>query len=183
MKEDCENDPGWCFKAAVNTSLPATFFSYGQASTGSSWQIQALATAIANMTVPSSSDILAIPLGIAGAVPGLSSSSRRNFLRSRLQHRFEAVHLRRDYNASGTELAPNQRSITKGYSDGFLTAKSFASFNTSKLGFIGQFIMDSIAQLGPSVIAPGTESNYHDGFVRGLEDGQRIVMEAVNPSR
>lgn len=192
MKEDCENDPGWCFKAAVNKSLPGTFFSYGQESMKDPWQIQALATTIANMTVPSSSDILAMPIGTAAAASPGPSSGRRNVLPSkslytpRSHHRFEAVHVRRDRrrdNVNGAELTPSQRSITKGYSDGFLTAKSFASFSVSKLGFIEQFIMDSIAQIGPSVIAPGTESNYHDGFVNGLEDGQRIVMSVVNPSR
>jgi glucan 1,3-beta-glucosidase len=189
MKEGCEDDPGWCFKAAVNNSLPATFFSYGQDSITDPWHIQALATTIANMTAPSTSDILAMPLGIVAA-PGAPPTSRREvspellYKTPRFHHRFEAIHLRRDWrrnNISAMDQSAGQRSIARGYSDGFLTAKFFASSKLSKLGFVGQYIMDSTTQLGPSVISPGTESNYHDAFIKGLEDGQGIVMSVVNP--
>ncbi|KAI0082754.1 glycoside hydrolase [Panus rudis PR-1116 ss-1] len=34
-KEECNNDPGWCFTAAVGKNLPETFFSYGPSSSSS----------------------------------------------------------------------------------------------------------------------------------------------------
>ncbi|KAF9466289.1 glycoside hydrolase superfamily [Collybia nuda] len=186
MKEDCEEDPGWCFKAAVNNSLPPTFFSYGQESMKDRWQVQALTTTIANMAVPPYPDTLAIT-----ASSGALAAGRRNeihlepYNNPQYHHRFEAVHLRRDwrrYDTGGSELTPGQRSLTKGYSDGFLAAKSFASVGISRLGFTEQFIRDIIAKLSPSVIVPGTESNYRDGFMKGLKDGENNVMSIINPS-
>jgi glucan 1,3-beta-glucosidase len=76
--------------------------------------------------------------------------------------------------------ASQQRSIAKGYSDGFLTAKMFAMQGTSKLGFVGQYVIDSVRALGPDIVAPGTEGDYEDGFVKGLEDGEMVVASAMN---
>ena len=45
----------------------------------------------------------------------------------------------------------------------------------SRLGFIGQFINDII---GPSVIAPGTETDYHKAFVQGLGDVENLIKSA-----
>ena len=67
------------------------------------------------------------------------------------------------------------KSWAKGYQDGFLTAKIFAAYGLSKLGFTGQYILDSITTLGPSVIAPGTEQEYESGFMEGLSDGEAAV--------
>jgi glucan 1,3-beta-glucosidase len=41
---------------------------------------------------------------------------------------------------------------TKGHSDGLMTAKIFALMDFSKLGFIDQYVNDSIAALGPDVV-------------------------------
>jgi len=73
-----------------------------------------------------------------------------------------------------------QRAITKGYSDGFLTAKIFAMYHMSKLGFIGQYIEDSLTALGPTVIAEGTGEIYRVWFLRGMQDGQTTVASVVN---
>lgn len=75
-------------------------------------------------------------------------------------------------------MTPAQRSVAKGYSDGFLTSKIFASQNTSKLGFIGQYIEDSIRTLG-GVVAPGTEGSYRQGFMTGLQDGEAKIMSTL----
>lgn len=80
----------------------------------------------------------------------------------------------------GMNMTTNQRSIAKGYSDGFLTAKVFAMHNGSKLGFVGQYIEDSIWALGPTVVAPGTEGTYRQWFVSGLNDGEAIVLQSLN---
>lgn len=76
--------------------------------------------------------------------------------------------------------AAQQQSLTKGYTDGFFTAKIFAAYGLSKLGFTGQYIADSIAALGPTVVAPGTEDMYNAGFMKGLADGENAVATSLN---
>ena len=76
-------------------------------------------------------------------------------------------------------LDPDQRAVAKGYSDGFLTAKIFALYGMSKLGFTGQYMRDSIAMLGPTVIPPCTEHYYEEWFMAGLRDGEALVASYV----
>lgn len=191
MKEGCDGDPGWCFKAAVGNSLPATFFSYDQGPVTDPGQAQALSASISNMNVPPTSEILAKP-HINDADEPQPSPRRRTRrsvgLRSSVpsfHHRFEAIHQHRWSRdpSGGSDLTSAQRSTIKGYSDGFLAAKLFALLHGSKLGFIGQYILDSIARLGPSIIAPGTEQSYHRSFIQGLTDGQAIVATILHPSQ
>lgn len=66
---------------------------------------------------------------------------------------------------------------SKGYIDGFTTAKVFASHNMSKLGFIGQYTMDEIAKAG---LSPGTEKDYKDAFMQGLIAGENMVQSAAS---
>ena len=63
---------------------------------------------------------------------------------------------------------------SKGYTDGFTTAKVFASHNMSKLGFTGQYIMDTKAGA-----AQGTEKDYKDAFMQGLIAGENMVQAAA----
>jgi hypothetical protein len=76
---------------------------------------------------------------------------------------------------SGTQ-DPTQKAASKGYSDGFLTAKIFAQYGMSRLGFIDQYIYDSMMALGPVITAGGGEHYYHDYFYRGLADGEATVQ-------
>lgn len=64
---------------------------------------------------------------------------------------------------------------TKGHSDGLMTAKIFALVDFSKLGFIDQYINDSIAALGPDVVDVGSQQEYRDAFLRGLAEGEANV--------
>lgn len=64
---------------------------------------------------------------------------------------------------------------SKGYIDGFTTAKVFASHNMSKLGFTGQYMME-IAKAGQ---VPGTEKDYKDAFMQGLIAGENMVQSAA----
>ncbi|KII88646.1 glycoside hydrolase family 5 protein [Plicaturopsis crispa FD-325 SS-3] len=159
-KEDCVNDPGWCFKAAVGNSLPNTFFSYGQAQARNPTQTQAL-----------------------------SSMSM-----SRHRHRLASLHHRRQspsssssssssngtlFDYDGYAMTMDQIAIVKGYSDGFMTAKLFATYDMSRLGFAAQYINDSVKALGPDVIEVGTEHCYTEWFMNGLQDGQAVVFGAV----
>lgn len=77
-------------------------------------------------------------------------------------------------------MTDEQRSIVKGYSDGFTTARLFATYNTSKLGFVGQYIADSLTALRGTVIASGTEIFYRDGFTEGLKEGEEAVSAIIN---
>jgi glucan 1,3-beta-glucosidase len=85
------------------------------------------------------------------------------------EHRLITVHQRRQARDA------NQR----GYSDGFLTAKIFAAHGLSKLGFIEQYISDSITALGSAIVPPGSEGLYHDSFLVGLRDAEAIVQKAI----
>ncbi|PCH38120.1 glycoside hydrolase family 5 protein [Wolfiporia cocos MD-104 SS10] len=202
-KEDCSDDPGWCFKAAVGNSLPSTFFSYGQGPLTSPGQLPALADLMGDMNAPATSAILASAQNAPTSTSSYSSQSGgwdasptqapAMSRRGRLRRRSDPSAWRRKRNSlsalrnhqrddQATGMSPEQRSIAKGYSDGFFTAKIFALYGMSKLGFIGQYISDSIAKLGPTVVKPGTEGMYRQWFMRGLQDGENIVASHVGQS-
>lgn len=137
LKEDCDKDPGWCFKSAIGSILPTSFSSYPRPS--QAWlnitPEDTKATYANSVNHPFSLNMKVLP-------------KRR----------------REDQNHDSVD--------TRGYNDGKLTAQTFASHNASKLGFINQYIHDSIEHLGPSVVAPGTEGDYYGGFWRGLLEAQ-----------
>ena len=76
-------------------------------------------------------------------------------------------------------MSPEQRATSKGYSDGFYTAKIFAQYGMSKLGFTGQYISDGLAKLGPEVVKAEYAGTYQDWFMKGLQDGENIVVSHV----
>ncbi|EIW60057.1 glycoside hydrolase [Trametes versicolor FP-101664 SS1] len=162
-KEDCSNDPGWCFKAAVGNSLPSSFFSYGKGPLADPSRLPALADMAADMDSPTHEEMTNTPSSAPAGPSGYSASTP-----------YPEVGI---YPSS---LDPSQRAISKGYSDGFLTAKIFALYGMSKLGFTGQYMSDSIASLGPGVIAPGKEHDYEQWFMEGLADGEALISSSVN---
>ena len=83
---------------------------------------------------------------------------------------------RRDFD---TGMSPEQRATSKGYSDGFFTAKIFAQYGMSKLGFTGQYISDGLAKLGPEVVKAEYAGTYQDWFMKGLQDGENIIVSHV----
>ena len=87
----------------------------------------------------------------------------------------------RDSDAAQSRLPldPDQRAVAKGYSDGFLTAKIFALYGMSKLGFTGQYIKDSLKLLGNKVIVPEQKHYYVQSFMEGLRDGETLVTSSV----
>lgn len=128
------------------------------------------------------------PSGYSASTPypevGIYPVNRRSRHRPRRSQRFAnraklAAVARRDTPAQSS-LDPSQRAISKGYSDGFLTAKIFALYGMSKLGFTGQYMSDSIASLGPGVIASGKEHDYEQWFMEGLADGEALISSSVN---
>lgn len=85
----------------------------------------------------------------------------------RREHRFSAIHERR------------QLAITRGYTDGLATAQIFAANALSKLGFIDQYIDDSIKALGTAVIPPNMDRQYRTEFMRGLREGEDSVRATM----
>ncbi|TBU45740.1 glycoside hydrolase [Dichomitus squalens] len=158
-KEDCFSDPGWCFRAAVGQSLPSSFFTYGQPRPLADFSN--ISVLYDPATTPGSAlyDIAAALDFASNATSATPSASEPS------------------------TTAPPPRAIAKGYSDGFLTAKIFALFGMSKLGFTGQYIRDSIALLGPIVIKPGTEHYYEHWFMAGLTDGEALISSYVNTTQ
>ena len=99
---------------------------------------------------------------------------------------FEAFTESQEFPSSmnSTTSGPIEQAASKrGYTDGFLTARIFSLYSFSKLGFVGQYIQDSITTLGPAIIVPGTEDAYQDGFLCGLTDGEAVVGASLGSSR
>jgi hypothetical protein len=57
----------------------------------------------------------------------------------------------------------------QGYQHGLKTAQVFAAYGLSKLGFVEQYISDSVQILG---LNSSMENYYHDGFLAGLKSGE-----------
>jgi glucan 1,3-beta-glucosidase len=182
-KEGCSDDPGWCFTAAVGSSLPDSFFSFPELQVTDPAGVQALAASLSQINLPSQADILMK----ASVYPSPPSSYHNKRRRSRHHQKLAMIHQRRRAQAvlpspqtsDDWQLDPRKRSLTKGYRDGFLTAKIFATYGISRLGFVGQYTEDSLAALGPSVIQPGTEQNYRDGMGRGLRDAELRIASIL----
>ena len=162
-------DRGWSFKTAVGKSLPSTFFSYGQNGMHTDTQkLLSLATVIADM------DVHSVP-------PTLSPLAKRELPLHR--HRLASIHERRQLAAVPSapgSLGGSRPEYDKGYSDGFVTAKLFAANGLSKLGFIDQYINDSMAALGVSVVSKGNEGFYRDGFMDGLRAAERLIQKSLD---
>ncbi|KAF9566286.1 glycoside hydrolase [Agrocybe pediades] len=180
-KEDCEADAGWCFTASVGKSLPKTFFSYGKPTTAE--EASTLAEDARNLLIPISADVIDLVQKLTGSLlrrrSAFYGTSFYGLFRAGAHHRFEAIHQRTDDSSSGSTSRPDpdamKNSTARGYTDGFTTAKIFASCNSSRLGFTGQFVADAIKVAGPLLIAEGTEKGYSAGFLRGLKHGEDAV--------
>ncbi|KAI0093534.1 glycoside hydrolase [Irpex rosettiformis] len=161
-KEECETDSGWCFTTAVGKSLPSSFFSYGVYPPPEPSQLPPMSELMEGFKQPTTG---------AKAPPSTAESYDQRYSAA-LRHARMSLARRDD--------SPGDKSQMKGYQDGFLTAKIFATYGLSKLGFTGQYIWDSVNSLGPVVIAPGTKEEYENGFVQGLADGEDTVATAVS---
>ncbi|THH18479.1 hypothetical protein EW146_g2512 [Bondarzewia mesenterica] len=171
-KEECDNDPGWCFIAAVGRELPSSFFSYGRGPVTNPAQLQNLT----DMGVDASGFSSAVQAAFATPTAFFQSASDQSpsFSSSSQDPSFT----KRD--GTPSDLAAIQRSIFKGYSDGYLTAKIFALHGLSRLGFVGQYIEDSLRTLQSNVVvAPGTEDFYRTWFIQGLGDGEAVVRRLI----
>lgn len=217
--ENCDSDLDWCFKSAVGSSLPSTFFSYNSTGTPTPNKALFIAHSVANLDLPSMDEVLdqaasssssdtpaatstdstSVSSDYASSTTSATDSSETSTsadLKRDLPQRFLSIHSRRSLHSDMTRhhikrdssslpatlanLTATERSITKGYSDGFLTAKIFAQYGMSRLGFTGQYIQDSLAAINSSIVAPGTEGEYTAWFNNGLKDAERMIGTAVN---
>jgi len=197
-KEDCTSDEGWCFKDAVGKALPSTFFSYTVQKSGSTVLTPAISSAVLDIHVPNQATILnraaqdsvlevwgpEIPAHTEPVSdPSKQSLGSRLITRKEHGHRFLAVHFRRQTPlptplTQRSALSVSQEAVVKGYSDGFNTAKIFASNGLSKLGFEGQYIEDSLRSLG-NIIDVGEQDVYREWLRKGLADGEALVKRIV----
>ena len=77
-------------------------------------------------------------------------------------------------------ISATETVATKGYSDGSITAKVFALMGSSKLGFVDQYVNDSIAALGPDVVDGNSHQTYRDAFLQGLAEGESNVKALLH---
>lgn len=183
--EQCEYDVGWCFKHAIGTALPQTFFSHPAIASLSQAQD---ASAKASRLGQLSEDEIASILG-QGSGSGQRQQGGSNSYSGNPQHRFEVIHGRRpdgeyqnrDQSGSwnGGNSGPPGLVRAKGVKDGYQTAKVFAIYGMSKLGFTEQYINDAIAMAGPNGVPNGSEKEYRDGFLRGLAYGEQKIIAAL----
>ncbi|EAU88084.2 cytoplasm protein [Coprinopsis cinerea okayama7 len=135
-KEECDNDPGWCFKSAVGTVLPTKFFSYHHQ------QPESIQNSVAGSNHSFLLHDAELPL-----------TRRDEFTRLSIPERFKTIARRRRRDG-------NTDADGKGYDDGRATAGIFAAHNMSRLGFVNQYISDTIANLGSNVIPQESEAPF-----------------------
>ena len=180
-KEDCDQDPGWCFKAAVGRALPQTFFSYGQTSktTPSTSDITSL---FPDSRLPVATGLMAKIKSVTGPLWPKSHKRELPVYRPGF-HPFDVFYrlVMSERKRSEPLVNPSTADTvaTKGHSDGLMTAKIFALLDFSKLGFIDQYVNDSIAALGPGVVGAESQQAYRDAFLQGLVEGEANVRATL----
>ena len=259
-KEDCDDDGGWCFRKAVGTNLPTTFYSFPLSKpndtaatllrtsmvsgSSSNDNLDSVLSCITPSSAPSLPSVVANkvdsnstltntsmtvtggytpritgasmipldnpsflqqhPLSVESNPPQRRSSTsghlpRYFFGHGRPHHRIIQNRQRQqlpfsESTGSGSSTLPNdqfahmtpaERSIARGYADGFSTAKVFASNGLSKLGFVGQYISDSYEELlkddsnGMSKEDPERDL-YSTWFLTGLRDAEAQITAFLN---
>ncbi|KAF5344234.1 hypothetical protein D9756_001981 [Leucocoprinus leucothites] len=190
--EQCDFDPGWCLQHAIGTVLPSSFYSYGDIT--NSYQAQDTSAKARRMDYPTHGETTLIlsqpsdggrhPQRINGGSPGTG------------QHRFEAIYQRQNNNTYQLPAGNDTGAVTgisptgsrnddssprrKGFDDGFLTAKVFAIYGASKLGFTEQYVNEAFEMaLSRGVVSSGSDQEYRTGFWLGLNYGESKVVEAI----
>ncbi|KAL4253866.1 glycosyl hydrolase 5 (cellulase A) family protein [Abortiporus biennis] len=198
-KESCNDDPGWCFSAAVGNTLPSTFFSYNTDKQVDPSQLAFLSSlfSTASSESPSAAQVVPTPDAYTPYRSATKYAKRYHLRRRSASSQGGTCSLRRRGNGNSgpsvqsngsptsssfdptSTMTPSQRASSKGYSDGYQTAKIFASYGMSRLGFTGQYIRDSIAALGQNVISRDNEDTYTNSFMTGLQDGEALITKQV----
>ncbi|KAJ3566586.1 hypothetical protein NP233_g6906 [Leucocoprinus birnbaumii] len=187
--EQCDFDPGWCFQHAVGTVLPSSFFSYGDIA--NFYQVQDVSAKARRMDYPTDGEA-ALILGDGDRYPQLVNGASAGTG----QHRFEAIYQRQaagpgqpslnnsdstavnsTVNRKGDDPTSPRR---KGFDDGFQTAKVFAIYGASKLGFTEQYVNEALwMALSHGAVSSGSEQEYRTGFWLGLHYGESKIIDAI----
>ncbi|KAL0071491.1 Glucan 1,3-beta-glucosidase 3 [Marasmius tenuissimus] len=158
--EDCEQDHAWCFLSAVKSgALPGHFFSYNISD--SSFLSQTLGRPL----VPSNSTF--------GSPPARYDSDSLDL--GLPQAIFDSVGNLRD-----PTLVPGSPG-EKGFTEGQKTARRFAMQGLSKLGFVGQYIRDSLisGQAGINSKKADDCGQYEEAFLRALRRGEDQIAQLI----
>ena len=159
--------------------MPSTFFSYGVPPSGDPSQLPDMSTLAEGMPIPWTTQE-------ASTSANTSYQSFSNTPSApETPPAFETSATYPQYSSSADDTpsdSAEQAASQRGYTDGFLTARIFALYSLSNLGFVGQYIQDSTTALGPTIVAPGTEDAYQSGFLCGLADGEAVVNATLGHS-
>lgn len=116
-------------------------------------------------------------------VSATSQKQRMEAMRSEHKHEQETEH---EPSQMGQHQSHAHLVASAGYSDGFLSAKIFASANLGRIGFAGQYIQDSwSARLASSDdrtmsrFHVADQSSYTQAFQLGLDDGHGHITSAI----
>ncbi|KXN92012.1 Glucan 1,3-beta-glucosidase 3 [Leucoagaricus sp. SymC.cos] len=194
--EQCDFDPGWCFQHAIGTVLPNTFYTYGDIT--NTYQAQAVSAQARRLEYPSDEEVTMILT--QSSDDGRRPEAPKTGPTANAQHRFEAIHQRQNGDANqppvwnGTAAMPGNTSTRnsdsssndsnsprrKGFVDGFQTAKVFAIYGMSKLGFTEQYINEALwMSTSRGAVPNGSEQEYRTGFLIGLKCGESKIIDAI----
>lgn len=181
-KEDCDQDPGWCFEAAVGRALPTTFFSYGQTSK-TTLSTSDIVSLFPESRLPVTTGLMAKIKSVTGPLWPKSHKRELPVYHTGF-HPFDAFyHLvvsGKKRNEPPVNISATDTVAAKGHSDGLMTAKIFALMDSSKLGFVDQYVNDSIGALGPGVVDTNSHQTYRNAFLQGLAEGESDVRTMLN---
>jgi hypothetical protein len=126
-----------------------------------------LEASIMNMKVPSPERILAI-------FSNSTSTPAASYLVD-----VDTINPTTQMNSTKDDSTTSQDATTTGFTHGFLTAQIFALNNMSRLGFIHQYIDDTLTVMDVDTQETFAES-YRASFVRGLRDAENLVDDAIH---
>jgi hypothetical protein len=139
--------------------------------------------------------------GEVALILGPPSDDGRHPQQAGVQRRFEAIYQRQNAGQNqssvwndtyatpgnstsavwkGEGSSDSDSARRKGFDDGFQTAKVFAIYGPSKLGFTEQYINEALwMAMSRGAVSSGMEQDYRTGFTLGLKYGEWKMVEAI----
>lgn len=155
--ENCDSNPGWCFEGSVGRYLPSTFNAWGLpiAPFSSDSAKSKLLTAINAIKPPKEQARVGMVVKPQSQTRGIGSLAAR------------AARL----------LAPTTDVATRGFSDGFLSARIFAASGAlSRIGFSQQYRADSWnAHLTAKTFKKSEQDVYYQQFATGVQAAEAAI--------
>ncbi|KAF4576475.1 glycosyl hydrolase 5 (cellulase A) family protein [Pleurotus pulmonarius] len=177
MKEGCQTDPGWCFKAAVGNKLPSSFHSYPNAASKSMESVRLLVKPLSGAAPgpmslePQAQDSSSLRTSAAELRRETSSFRRRQV----------SIHHRHLHQRESSSPKRGSVAFQTGYQNGYDTALMFAR-RASKVGFKQQCMMDGCGGFGDKYSSIGAQDEYEAGFMQGLSEAERAVEVTLAPA-